>query len=211
MALIKCENCGQDVSDRAIVCPHCKAVLKENVSGERSTLICEECGAEIPDGKEVCPHCGFPVEHSKKAEMLQPVETKMESPIITVKRTNRSKQIILCVVIAALLIIGFVWGSQNILTGDDKVAYELILEAADNFKDPSSVRLSSGTVGVDKDCLFCGISATNSYGARSTSYYFVMSTFVLEEDSPTSLYKATDKLNISKINKKLEKALKNTY
>jgi hypothetical protein len=89
-----------------------------------------------------------------------------------------------------------------------KTAYELIYDVAQSFKNPSSVRLVSGTLGVDKDCMFCGISATNGYGARSTSYYFVMDGWALEEeDDISSLYKEKDGLNFDLINKMLAKTL----
>jgi hypothetical protein len=83
----------------------------------------------------------------------------------------------------------------------------MVLDAATKFKNPSSVRLVSGTVGVDQDCIFCGISATNGFGARSTSYYFIEGGAILEEDNPGYLYTDTSELDIALINKKLAKAL----
>lgn len=207
MAIIKCKVCGEDVSDKAKVCPHCGATLIEEPEEVKTPIICEECGAEIPEGLETCPKCGCPVPQK---------EAIVNDPSVPVTQNNsgagksisgKTKRIIAIALAAILLVVGFVVISQNTLTGDDKVAYEMVLDAANNFKNPSSVRLVSGTVGVDKDCLFAGISATNGWGARSTSYYFIMGGAILEEDNPTSMYKATDKLNIQKINKKLEKAL----
>lgn len=54
MPLIKCEDCGQMVSDRATACPNCGAPIVKKV-------MCEECGAEIPIGATSCPTCGCPV------------------------------------------------------------------------------------------------------------------------------------------------------
>ena len=40
MALIKCPECGQDVSTHAITCPHCGYPFKENNSNEdKKTII----------------------------------------------------------------------------------------------------------------------------------------------------------------------------
>jgi len=208
MAIIKCRACGEDVSDKAKICPHCGATLIEEPEEVKEPIICEECGSEIPEGLETCPKCGCPVPQ-KEAVVNDP------STIVTQNNSGigkglsaKTKKIIAIALAAILLVVGFVVISQNTLTGDDKVAYEIMLEAANNFKNPSSVRLVSGTVGVDKDCLFAGVSATNGWGARSTSYYYISgSGWILEEDDATSLYKATDKLHIQKINKKLEKAL----
>lgn len=208
MAIIKCKTCGEDVSDKAKICPHCGATLIEEPEEVKAPIICEECGAEIPEGLETCPKCGCPAPQK---------EAIVDGPSVPVVQNNsgvrrnisaKTKKIIAIALAAVLLVVGFVVISQNTLTGDDKVAYEIMLEAANNFKNPSSVRLVSGTVGVDKDCLFAGVSATNGWGARSTSYYYIDgSGWILEEDDATSLYKATDKLHIQKINKKLEKAL----
>lgn len=53
MALIKCTECGHEVSDKATNCPHCGApVIK--------TVICSECGAQLKDTDRICANCGCP-------------------------------------------------------------------------------------------------------------------------------------------------------
>lgn len=207
MAIIKCRACGEDVSDKAKICPHCGTTLIEEPEEVKTPIICEECGAEISEGLETCPKCGCPVPQKEAVTNDQSVSVSQNNIGTGRSISGKTKKIIAIALATIILVVGFVIISQNTLTGDDKVAYEMVLDTANNFKNPSSVRLISGTVGVDKDCLFAGISATNGWGARSTSYYFIMSGGIIEEDDPTSLYKATDKLNIQKINKKLEKAL----
>ena len=165
---------------------------------------------KIPEGEKICPKCGCPV--SEKVEVLPKDNTTVTISAPIKKMNDKTKKTILAVILAVIVLIGGIYINQNVLFGDDKIAYDLILEAADNFKNPESVRLSSGTLGVDKDCLFCGISATNGFGSRTTDYYFVSDAgWILEEDSATSLYKDTKKLNIAKINRKLEKALNGRY
>lgn len=71
--MIKCEECGQMISDRAEYCPNCGApVIKKTV--------CTECGAVIPDGAKVCPNCGAPVK-GKKQEVLTPVSEGKEQRV----------------------------------------------------------------------------------------------------------------------------------
>ncbi len=53
MALIKCEECGQLVSDKASACPKCGAPVVRNE-------VCEECGVPISATDTVCPNCGCP-------------------------------------------------------------------------------------------------------------------------------------------------------
>ena len=51
MALIKCKECGKEVSDQATVCIHCGYELKQRV--------CPECGKGVSKGDAVCGYCGF--------------------------------------------------------------------------------------------------------------------------------------------------------
>ncbi len=53
MALIKCEECGQMVSEKADVCPKCGAPVERKE-------VCEECGEPISSEDSVCPNCGCP-------------------------------------------------------------------------------------------------------------------------------------------------------
>lgn len=53
MALIKCSECGLQISDKATCCPHCGAPVEKKV-------YCEECGAEIAANTSICPQCGCP-------------------------------------------------------------------------------------------------------------------------------------------------------
>lgn len=55
MALIKCTECGQMVSDKAANCPNCGCPVEREV-------ICEECGEHFKEGVSTCPKCGCPVE-----------------------------------------------------------------------------------------------------------------------------------------------------
>ena len=75
MALIKCNNCGRSVSDRATVCPHCgcdphaaKNANADNNSADAfsenepntNLTTCTHCGALISKKNNVCFKCGKP-------------------------------------------------------------------------------------------------------------------------------------------------------
>ena len=134
-----------------------------------------------------------------------------DSAGVNAGRKKKYVIIIAIAIVAVFLAVILIYLRSNTLTGDDKAAYDMIVEVAHYFKNPSSVRLASGTVGVGRDCLFCGISATNGFGSRTVSYYFVMDGWIMEEEDADFLYQDKSKLNLEKINKKLEKALKNVY
>ena len=46
MALIKCSNCGSEISDKALQCPKCGVTIVEDNSEqiEKACVKCEECG-----------------------------------------------------------------------------------------------------------------------------------------------------------------------
>lgn len=59
MALIKCPECGGQVSDSAASCPHCGYSLV-------NLKLCEECNAVITEEDAACPQCGCPTPWSRK-------------------------------------------------------------------------------------------------------------------------------------------------
>ena len=58
MALIKCRECGEEISSTAEVCPHCG--FKNKIS------VCPECGKPVSADDASCPECGCPL-HKKSA------------------------------------------------------------------------------------------------------------------------------------------------
>ena len=53
MALIKCKECGAEMSDKAKACPKCKA------PNEELKIECPECGEKVKADSKVCPECGY--------------------------------------------------------------------------------------------------------------------------------------------------------
>ena len=58
MALIKCPECGKEISDKAAACPNCGCPASEFNKTEVDTK-CPECGAWVKDGENVCSNCGY--------------------------------------------------------------------------------------------------------------------------------------------------------
>ncbi len=95
MALIKCPECGKEISEKAFECPQCGKQLKEK---ESSKKYCSECKNELNDEDIVCPKCGCPVETK---------ETGNEDD-----SKHNSKKIII-VIIFAIVIIGSIFGVKK--------------------------------------------------------------------------------------------------
>ena len=81
MALIACPECGKDVSDKALECPHCEAILKEP-----DKKICVECGNELEEGTEICPKCGCPTAEHENDKLIDNVAGTKENLLNNKKR-----------------------------------------------------------------------------------------------------------------------------
>ena len=66
MALIKCKECGFEVSDKAFSCPNCGSPIEKEI-------VCSECGEKLGPNDKVCPKCGCPVpaDSSEKTAMAE--------------------------------------------------------------------------------------------------------------------------------------------
>ncbi len=53
MALIKCSECGEQISSSAKTCPHCGIKI--------SLAKCPECGKKLKGDESNCPDCGYPL------------------------------------------------------------------------------------------------------------------------------------------------------
>lgn len=51
MALVRCEECGNEMSDHAKACPSC--------GYENNFMFCPECGKKISRRAFSCPECGY--------------------------------------------------------------------------------------------------------------------------------------------------------
>lgn len=60
MSLVKCADCGSDVSSEAAACPKCGRPVRRMVK-------CADCGQDIPTAATACPKCGRPVRPEENA------------------------------------------------------------------------------------------------------------------------------------------------
>ena len=81
MALIKCSECGHEVSDKASTCPNCGCPIEKG-------LVCNECGALISGNDNTCPNCGNPLK----------------------ARNGKSKSVLITIFISIVVLIGTLGG-----------------------------------------------------------------------------------------------------
>lgn len=61
IALIKCPECGKEISDKASSCPNCGTPLNDQ-------KFCKFCGEKIDKDCVICPKCGKQVEDIKRSD-----------------------------------------------------------------------------------------------------------------------------------------------
>lgn len=71
MALIKCSECGKEISDKAKACIHCGCPIEEE-----EVFNCGNCGAEVQEDDTKCPECGFSFE--EEPEEIEFVREQLE-------------------------------------------------------------------------------------------------------------------------------------
>ena len=62
--MVKCSNCGLEVSDELENCPNCgnNLVKSEKIKEvEDNRIVCSNCGAELNENNSFCPSCGTEV------------------------------------------------------------------------------------------------------------------------------------------------------
>jgi ribosomal protein L32 len=73
MAIIKCPECGNNVSEHAEICPECgypiSQLKKSDIKGSPK-VVCPECGAEVEAGNTICKNCGFPFSKNKETKLI---------------------------------------------------------------------------------------------------------------------------------------------
>lgn len=97
MALIKCKECGHEVSDKALECPNCGCPIEKDI-------VCEECGEHLEKGVSNCPKCGCPVETSAILNDNTPEEEKSYVEYKTYKKKRNVLPLILLIVAIILVV-----------------------------------------------------------------------------------------------------------
>lgn len=99
MALIKCKECNNEISDKAEVCPNCGC----NVV---TSIICDECGGNYSSTEAVCPSCGYPND-KKGIKNGNESMSKVKNSSNNAKKTNNK---IFGIILIILGIVSIIWG-----------------------------------------------------------------------------------------------------
>lgn len=105
MALIKCPDCFQAVSDTATSCPRCGFPVSSYVATSLpETVDCLDCKKSYPLNDEVCPQCGL--FNSQKHNYIQvaqhPEHANKTTTLIIKNPKSRSVAVLLAMLLGGL-------------------------------------------------------------------------------------------------------------
>ena len=153
---------------------------------------CPECGKQISNTAKKCPQCGHPLNAKDVKGILK-------------KQVLAASTLILLVVIPIFLS----WAYRNMLYGESKKAYDMIVMASVSFPMPESVRIEGGQLsGISLRCI---LSSANGIGDRVKAYYEIYEDGRVERrpdyfsDDYYEDYRDRSSLKIELINKALGK------
>lgn len=76
MAIIKCPECGHQISDKAPTCPSCGVEIAGNVTR------CPKCGEVYLNNEEWCPHCHYHADSRTEVQrLIQPPVAPVAQPV----------------------------------------------------------------------------------------------------------------------------------
>ena len=155
MAIIKCPECGHQISDKASICPVCGVKIENNI------IKCPHCGNVYLKDQPTCPVCHqSPLESTVATQQpaipvqpqIQPSQSaaaEQQAP----RKSNKNK-IIAIIIAVAIIIAGGYWyaSSMNSLHGDEETAYvnamnssdpAVLQDYLDSFKDAPQEHIDS--------------------------------------------------------------------
>ncbi len=147
MALIKCEECGQMVSDKASACPHCGCPVKV-------PMVCPECGEAVTEGDSYCQKCGCPLDHTPQPQAEEQANYSWEEDE---ERPNNTLKWLLGI-LAALIVLGgaalYAW--QNGMFGTP-------IDAVDTVAIDSTPQMIAPVINLDANGMYSIDDCPTSY------------------------------------------------
>lgn len=141
MAIIKCPECGHQISDKAPVCPNCGIEIAGKI------ITCPNCGETYFNSEGSCPHChnAAPAGNMEQTPGLTPPDNE--------DKKKNNKTVYIASVVIAIAIIGacayFYTSAQN---GKEQDEYEYAMRSDDptilqtylaNYKDAPQEHIDS--------------------------------------------------------------------
>ncbi len=201
MAIIKCPECGHQISDRAPICPSCGVKIAGQITK------CPQCGEVYFKDLRQCPYCNFVNSAYSRASDYVPTQPQTNTtvppsttgegctaPKITKQPQKKSHKPVLIGLIIAIIIcgVGFFFYHQA-KNNQEKEAYEFALNSTDPIVLQDYLDRFKEAPTAHRDSIFAHLSALQSMDKEWTDALISNSKSAIEdylENHPTSPYKA---------------------
>ena len=133
---------------------------------------CPECSNEITSEFEYCKFCGFPLENKNITnDKLKNLLIDKIALVKNITHPNNKRNIIIGLLIIVLLVI-VIYSYNNILWGNDKIAYNILVECSRKINNPSEIKIIDGCLWYDFRGITAKISNKNdAYGKTTEKFY----------------------------------------
>lgn len=142
MAIIKCPECGHEVSSAAEKCPNCGVAIAGNI------MTCPDCGRVVLRSTTVCPSCGAkltapspasapsPVtprreESGKKYNNLDPYGSMSPAPKDGKKKKGVVTGVVIAVAVVVIAVLAYVLIGNAQSAKNEQEAYENVIASSD--------------------------------------------------------------------------------
>lgn len=136
MALVKCPECGQAISEEAKNCVHCGVELAEEAPAKVETK-CRECFCVLSESDEVCPNCGCPAP-KETVVVIEP----QQGEVTTIAVSSKNKKIVTYTAIVVLICAVVAVGIFAMNRAEAKKEYN---EYIDKLVQAQTLMISSAT------------------------------------------------------------------
>lgn len=105
MSLIKCPECGKEISDLADSCINCGFPIKKYTAENQQAEVCTFCGSRNETGAVYCKHCGVKIREYKAtcATAQYGQDTALKKP-----ENWKIAVIVLCCICSPFTLIGII-------------------------------------------------------------------------------------------------------
>lgn len=158
MALIKCIECGNQVSDQAKSCPECGCPFEQQKIEKK--IICFECENEYSLSKKSCPKCGAPNNKRSKYGIgdLSPNDEKVREKVLELFKKLKKRKKIISIIFGGGLVYLFL---LNLFSQNNQYQRQPIIIQPP--VTPSSPPIKVPTISKDALCNTCRIMGDCSF------------------------------------------------
>ncbi|EFZ36049.1 hypothetical protein HMPREF0663_12116 [Hoylesella oralis ATCC 33269] len=189
MAIIKCPECGHQVSDKAPVCPNCGV----EIAGK--TIRCPQCGEIYFKEEPACPNCHHttvveqstpvhavePSASTTPQEPLRPLTEEETSPKTETTSSNRRTIFIVSFVIALIICATCIYFYSNAKGNKEQEAYEYAMKSQDPLVLQSFLDTYTDASEAHRDSIQAHLTALNQIDKDWTNAVVSNSKMAIED------------------------------